>query len=74
VADAHIRILRRVARQRRLELDAHDAADPTAERKKDADGSTCGNRRHEPHSVSPKPKRDGATPDRIAFPEHNQEP
>jgi hypothetical protein len=45
---------------------------PQRERKKDADGSTCGNRRDEPQSVSPKPKRDGATPDRIAFREHNQ--
>ena len=26
MSDAHIRILRRVARQRQLELDAHDAA------------------------------------------------
>ena len=31
VTDAHIRILRRVARQRRLELDGHDAADHTGE-------------------------------------------
>jgi hypothetical protein len=31
VTDAHIRILRRVARQRRLELDDHDAADHKGE-------------------------------------------
>ena len=30
MTDAHIRILRRVARQRRLELDAHDASRDTA--------------------------------------------
>ena len=43
VTDAHIRILRRVARQRRLELDDHDAADQTAERKLDADGDAYSN-------------------------------
>jgi hypothetical protein len=64
VTDAHIRILQRIARQRRLELDGRDAADHTR-RTLDGDGGTCSNPRHEPQNVSPKPKRDGATCDRI---------
>lgn len=73
MSDAHIRILRRVARQRQLELDAHDAAEPTAK-------SHAGRRRQDLQQWATRATERVAEaqarrryPDRIASPEHTRE-
>jgi hypothetical protein len=38
----------------------------------EANGGTCSDQRHERPHVSPKPKRDGTTRNRIASPQHSQ--
>jgi hypothetical protein len=60
--------------KRRTSLGFADAHDSTpcwppstteGKRKPDRNAGTCSNPRHEPQTVSRKPKRDGATHDRI---------
>lgn len=69
MTDAHIRILRRVARQRRLELDAHDTAERAAR----------GRRQHLQQSATRATERVAEAqarrrwPGRFASPEHTRE-